>query len=249
MRVGQELFIPVYCYANAALHPDRQNLAVIRSGEYEGLAEKMLDPHWVPDFGPSTFNAKSGATVIGARDFLIAYNVNLDTTSVLIADEIARDVRESGRVYRHPKSGEIVRDAQGKPVRIPGSLKGVKAIGWYIEEFGCSQVSMNLTDIVATPIHIAFEEVRAKAKAYGVQVTGSELIGMIPLHAMLAAGLYFSELYHTSANHSTLELVRTAINHLGLDVLAPFDSHTRIIELALERWEKYPPTQSQTSTG
>jgi glutamate formiminotransferase/formiminotetrahydrofolate cyclodeaminase len=189
-RVGEELHIPVYCYGSAAFKPDRRNLATIRSGEYEKLDDKLRDPRWKPDFGPAAFNAKTGATVIGARDFLIAYNVNLDTTDVAIANEIAQDVRESGRMQRNPATKDIIRDAGGNPIRIPGTLKAVKAIGWMMEAYGCCQVSMNLVDIKKTPMHIAFIEVRSKAEARGIQVTGSELIGMVPLQAMLEAGAY-----------------------------------------------------------
>lgn len=234
-RVGQQLQIPVYCYAHAALKPHRHNLATIRAGEYEGLREKLLEPQWAPDFGPTKFNAKTGATVIGARGILIAYNVNLNTKNVHIAHEIACDVRESGRVQRHPVTREIVRDANGKPVRIPGSLKGVKAMGWYITEYGSCQVSMNLTDIKATPMHIAFAEVCARAKARGSQVTGSELIGLVPLHAILEAGAYVISNQEGSAERFTSELITAAIQYLGLDALAPFDPHARIIEYALEK--------------
>jgi glutamate formiminotransferase/formiminotetrahydrofolate cyclodeaminase len=233
-RVGQELDIPVYCYGNAALKPQRRNLATIRSGEYEGLAKKMLDPQWMPDFGPAVFNAKTGATVIGARDILIAYNVNLNTNNVAIAHDIACDVRESGRIQRDPITGAIMGDADGNPLRIPGALKGVKAIGWTIPEYGCCQVSMNLTDIQVTPIHIAYDAVCASAHTRGIQVTGSELIGMIPLHALREAGVYICGKQNTSTDRPTPDLIRIAIDYLGLGHLAPFDPQARIIEYALE---------------
>ncbi|TFG71319.1 MAG: glutamate formimidoyltransferase [Anaerolineales bacterium] len=234
-RVGQALNIPVYCYGHAAMNPTRRNLATIRAGEYEGLAQKLLDPHCAPDFGPAVFNPKTGATVIGARDILIAYNVNLGTTDVAIAREIARDVRESGRIQRDPTTGAAVRDANGKPVRTPGSLKGVKAIGWHIPEYGGCQVSMNLTDIIATPMHIAFAEVCARAEARGVQVAGSELVGMVPLLALRKAGEYALSLQNRSVSGSPDELINAAIQYLGLDALAPFDPNARIIECALQK--------------
>ncbi len=236
-RVGQELHIPVYCYAHASSKPHRRNLAAIRAGEYEGLAKKLQNPHWKPDFGPAEFNAKTGAVVIGARNVLIAYNVNINSTSVKIAHEIARDIREIGRIKRngHPTTGDIVKDENGKPVRIPGSLKSVKAIGWYIAEYGFCQVSMNLTDSQITPMHIAFEEVCAKAKAWGIQVTGSELVGMVPLQALRETGEYVVGKQKGSAGSSTSELISTAIQYLGLDALEPFDPHARIIEYALQK--------------
>ena len=235
-HVGEELHIPVYCYANAASTPERRNLSTIRSGEYEGLAKKMRNSQWVPDFGPNEFNAKTGATVIGARDILIAYNVNLNTSDVHVANEISRDVRESGRIKRDPITGNIVRDACGKVLRLPGSLKAVKAIGWYMEELGCCQVSMNLTDIKATPIHIAFDEVRAQAEARGVQITGSELVGMVPEQVILDAGAYAIYKRNGPMECTTTELVREAMQFLGLDALAPFDPQIKIIEYAMSRY-------------
>ena len=234
-RVGKELHVPVYCYANAALQPRRRNLANIRSGEYEGLAQKLQDSRWVPDFGPNEFSAKTGAAVIGARDILIAYNVNLDTTDVSIANEIARDVRESGRIKRDQVTGNIVRDAKDRACRIPGSLRGVKAMGWYMEEFGCCQVSMNLTDIIATPMHIAFEEVLAKAGCRGIQVTGSELVGMAPLQTIIDAGTYAINKQKGHVDSSTTERISAAVQYLGLDTHEPFDPQARIIEYALNR--------------
>src|SRR5450755_311912 len=192
-RVGNELGIPVYLYEAAQENKARSNLSVIRAGEYEGFAEKIRKTEWKPDFGPAVFDEKRGATVIGARDFLVAYNVNLNTTSTRRANSIAFDVREAGRVRREgdPVTGKIVKDQDGQPVSIPGSLKSVKAIGWYIEEYGIAQISMNLTNLSVTPLHIAFDEVCNKATARGIRVTGSELVGLIPLQSILGAGKYF----------------------------------------------------------
>ena len=192
-RVGNELKLPVYLYEAAATSPERSNLSTIRAGEYEGLQAKLNDPSWKPDFGPARFLPRSGATVIGARDFLIAYNVNLNTTSVRRANSVAFDVREQGRVRRSgdPVTGEIMRDADGEPLRIPGSCKSVKGIGWYIEEYGIAQVSMNLTNIRETPLHVAFEACRKSASHRGMRVTGSELVGLVPLSVMLDAGKYY----------------------------------------------------------
>jgi glutamate formiminotransferase/formiminotetrahydrofolate cyclodeaminase len=231
-RVGRELGIPVYLYEAAASRPERKNLATIRAGEYEGLADKLQDPEWAPDFGPTTFHARSGATVIGARDFLIAYNVNLNTTSVRRANSVALDVREKGRVLREgdPITGKIVTDEQGKPLRRPGLLQGVKAIGWYIEEYGIAQISMNLTDIRATPLHEAFEACRQSAESRGMRVTGSELVGLVPLSAMLEAGKHFLRKQQRSAGVSDAELIKIAVKSMGLDDLAPFDPTRKIIE-------------------
>jgi len=192
-RIGNNLNIPVYCYENAAMKAERKNLAYCRKGEYEALPEKMTKPEWKPDFGPAEFNAKAGATAVGARDFLVAYNINLNTTSTRRANAIAFDVREKGRVLRegNPLTGKIVKDEKGNPVFKPGSLKAVKGIGWFIEEYGIAQISMNLTNISITPVHIAFDEVCKKAEARGVRVTGSELVGLVPLKAILDAGKYF----------------------------------------------------------
>jgi glutamate formiminotransferase/formiminotetrahydrofolate cyclodeaminase len=223
-RVGKELQIPVYLYEHAQQNKQRSDLSVIRAGGYEGFFEKIKLPAWKPDFGPTAMDAKRGATVIGARDFLIAYNVNLDTTSVRIADAIAREIRESG---------QIIVDNTGKKQRIPGSLKSVKAIGWYIEEYGKAQVSMNLTNIAITPVHKVFDEVCAKAAMHGVKVTGSELIGMTPLKAMLDAGHYFLLKQGLSAGKDENELINSAIQSMGLNDLAPFKSKERIIEYLL----------------
>lgn len=235
-RVGVELQIPVYLYEEAQTNKERSNLSVIRAGEYEGFFEKIKLPEWKPDFGPQIFSAKSGATVIGARDFLIAYNVNLNTTSTRIANRIAFDVREAGRVKRdgNPISGKIVVDENGEPIRIPGKLKHVKAIGWYIEEYKRAQISMNLTNYKATPLHLAFAETEKSAMERGVRVTGSELVGLIPLQAMLDAGKYFLEKQGVSAGVSEAELVKSAILSLGLNELGEFDPTQKIIEYKLK---------------
>ncbi len=242
-RIGNELEIPVYCYENAAFNEERRNLATCRSGEYEGLKEKLSDPHWKPDFGPDVFNdrvAGSGVTAVGARDFLVAFNVNLNTTSTRRANAIAFDVRERGRTKRegNPLTGKIVKDDNGKPVMIPGSLKAVKGIGWFIEEYGIAQISMNLTNISITPVHIAYDEVWKKAEARGIRVTGSELVGLIPLEAMLDAGRYFLRKQQRSVGVDNAELLRIAIKSMGLDDLKPFDPRERIIEYVLEGDDK-----------
>ncbi len=235
-RVGKELQIPVYLYEAAAVIPGRTNLSEIRAGEYEGFFKKIQEPEWKPDFGPAVMHEKAGATVIGARDFLIAYNVNLNTTSVRRANSIAFDVRERGRVKRDgdPVTGKIVKDEQGNPVHIPGSLKAVKAIGWFIEEYGVAQISMNLTNIRVTPVHIAFDEVCKKADARGIRVTGSELVGLIPLQCMLDAGRYFLEKQQRSTGVSEAELIKIAVKSMGLDELGPFEPEKRIIEYLLK---------------
>jgi len=224
-RVGEELQIPVYLYEQAQPNKSRSNLSVIRAGEYEGFFKKIKLPEWAPDFGPAENDVKRGATVIGARDFLVAYNVNLNTTSTRRANAIAFDVREAGRT---------VNDEAGKPKNIPGSLKAVKAIGWYIEEYGIAQISMNLTNIEITPVHKAFDEVCDKANARGIRVTGSELVGLIPLKAMLDAGKYFLLKQKRSVGVSEKELIRIAIKSMGLDELGPFIPEERIIEYLLK---------------
>ncbi|NQT78420.1 MAG: glutamate formimidoyltransferase [Bacteroidetes bacterium] len=231
-RIGEELEIPVYCYENAAFTEERRNLANCRSGEYEGMPEKLKDPHWKPDFGPAKFNAGAGVTAVGARDFLVAFNVNLNTTSTRRANAIAFDVRERGRPKREGGSvdGKIIKDEKGKTVTIPGSLKSVKAIGWFIEEYGLAQISMNLTNISITPVHIAFDEVCKKADARGIRVTGSELVGLIPLQAMLDAGKYFLEKQKRSSGVSEDELLKIAVKSMGLDELKAFDPKEKIIE-------------------
>jgi glutamate formiminotransferase/formiminotetrahydrofolate cyclodeaminase len=231
-RVGEELQIPVYLYEEAQSNPARKNLSEIRAGEYEGFFKKIKLPEWKPDFGPNEFPAKTGATVIGARDILVAYNINLNTTSVRRANAIAFDVREKGRIKRegNPITGKQVLDENGNPVYIPGSLKAVKAIGWYIEEYGIAQISMNLTNINITPVHVAFEEVVKKANERGVRVTGSELVGLIPLKCLLDAGKYFLEKQKRSTGVSESELIKIAVKSLGLDELGPFKPEERIIE-------------------
>lgn len=221
-RVGA-LDIPVYLYEAAQANKQRSNLSVIRAGEYEGFFKKIQLPEWKPDFGPAVFDAKRGGTVIGARDFLVAYNINLNTTSTRRANAIAFDVREAGRNV----------EENGVKVNKPGSLKSVKAIGWFIEEYGVAQISMNLTNINITPVHIAFDEVCAKANARGIRVTGSELVGLIPLKAMLDAGKYFLQKQQRSIGVSEKELIKIAIKSMGLDELGPFKPEERIIEYLL----------------
>lgn len=238
-RIGEELDIPVYCYEFAAYTPERKNLATCRAGEYEALGERLCSEQWHPDFGPRELNAhtsKTGATAVGARNFLVAYNVNLNTTSTRRANAIAFDVRERGRAKREgdPLTGKLVKDENGKQVMIPGSLKAVKAIGWYIEEYGIAQISMNLTDISITSVHKAFDEVCDKAQERGIRVTGSELVGVIPLQAMLDAGRYFLRKQQRSTGVSDKELIKIAVKSLGLDELYPFDPQKKIIEYILE---------------
>ena len=234
-RVAEELAIPTYLYEAAQPNIDRNNLSVIRAGEYEGFFEKIKLPEWAPDFGKAEMNATAGATVIGARDFLIAYNVNLNTKSTRIANRIAFDVREAGRVKRegNPYSGKIMNDEHGEPIRIPGKLKAVKAIGWYIEEYNMAQISMNLTNYKITPLHIAFEETRKAADDRGVRVTGSELVGLIPLQPLLDAGKFFLQKQGMSVGVSESELVDCAIRSMGLNELGPFDPKKKIIEYLL----------------
>ena len=222
-RVGEELNIPVYLYEAAQPDTTRNNLSVIRAGEYEGFFKKIKDPKWKPDFGPAEFDPARGGTVIGARDFLVAYNVNLNTTSTRRANAIAFDVREAGRTV----------EVGGKKINQPGTLKTVKAIGWYIEEYGVAQISMNLTNINITPVHVAFDEVCDKANARGIRVTGSELVGLIPLKAMLDAGKYFLQKQQRSTGVSEKELIKIAIKSMGLDELTSFDPEERIIEYML----------------
>jgi len=224
-RVGRELELPVYLYEAAQPDKRRSNLAVIRAGEYEGLAQKIVRPEWQPDFGPARFDAKRGATVIGARDILVAYNVNLNTTSTRRANAIAFDVREAGRTVKDANGGDVVQ---------PGTLKSVKAIGWYIAEYGVAQVSMNLTNIDITPVHVAFDEVCRAAEKRGVRVTGSELVGLVPLRCLLDAGRYFLEKQQRSVGVSEKELVKIAIRSLGLDDLTPFKPEERVIEYLLQ---------------
>ncbi|MCE5347823.1 MAG: glutamate formimidoyltransferase [Bacteroidales bacterium] len=224
-RIGKELEIPVYCYENAAFKEKRRDLANCRAGEYEGLKMKLADSEWKPDFGPDRVNIKAGATAVGARDFLVAYNVNLNTTSTRRANAIAFDVREKGRT---------VKGENGERTYVPGSLKCVKAIGWYIEEYGIAQISMNLTNISVTPVHIAFDEVCHKAEARGVRVTGSELIGLIPLKAILDAGRYFLEKQQRSTGVSDGELIKIAVKSMGLNDIHSFKPEEKIIEFVME---------------
>lgn len=239
-RIGTELGIPVYCYENAAQKQERRNLASCRSGEYEGLRKKLADPVWKPDFGPSVFNERSGATAVGARDFLVAFNVNLNTISPRRANAIAYDVREKGRPKRegNPLTGKIVTDEKGETVMIPGTLKSVKAIGWYIEEYGIAQISMNLTNISVTPVHIAFDEVCRKADDRGVRVTGSELVGLIPLKSLLDAGRYYLDKQKMSLGVSDEELIKIAIKSMGLNDIHHFNPEEKIIEFVMDDKKK-----------
>jgi glutamate formiminotransferase/formiminotetrahydrofolate cyclodeaminase len=234
-RFADELVMTVYNYGFAATTDERRDLSFVRSGEYEGLADKLKSPEWKPDFGPAAFNEKLGATAVSARDILVAYNINLNTTSVRRANSVAFDVREKGRVKREgdPLTGEIVRDAEGNALYEPGVLKNVKGIGWYIEEYGICQVSMNLTNIRETPLHVAFDETCEKANERGIRVTGSELVGLIPLSCMLDAGRYFLHKQKRSSGVSDAELIKIAVRSLGLDELSPFDPQKKIIEYAL----------------
>jgi len=223
-RIGNELGIPVYCYEEAAFNDDRRNLANCRKGEYEGLKKRVSDPSWKPDFGPNVFNERSGATAVGARDFLVALNVNLNTTSTRRANAIAYDIREKGR---------SIIDDKGEKISVPGTLKNVKAIGWYIEEYGIAQISMNLTNISKTPVHIAFEEVCKKADTRGVRVTGSELVGLIPLKSLLDAGRYFLTKQERSAGVSDDELIKIAVKSMGLSEIHQFRPEEKIIEFVM----------------
>ena len=228
-QVAEELKIPVYLYEEAAKKPERRNLANIRQGEYEGLAEKLKDPQWAPDYGQPVFNPSAGATVIGAREILIAYNINLNTRDRKIAQEIASYLRESGRVKKD-KNGQIVYDNQGQPVRIPGKFKAVKAVGWYIDEYQIAQISINLTNYKITPPHIVFDEACRIAQKMSVRVTGSELVGLIPKEALLMAGSYYLEKQGKSPGLPEKELIRLAVRSLGLNDIVPFDPAKKIIE-------------------
>lgn len=233
---GEKLDIPFYMYESAATKPAWKNLATVRSGEYEALPEKLKKTEWTPDYGPAKFNPKAGATAIGARDFLIAYNVNLNTTSVRRANSVAFDVREQGRVKRegNPITGKIAKDKNGEALRIPGACKAVKGIGWYIEEYGIAQISMNLTNINITPLHMAFEACSKSATDRGMRVTGSELVGLVPLKVMIDAGKYFLKKQERSTGVSNEEIIKIAVKSLGLDELTPFDPRKKIIEYQLE---------------
>ncbi len=238
-RVGEELKIPVYLYEESQPNKERSNLSIIRAGEYEGFFKKISQPQWKPDFGPDQFPAKHGGTVIGARDFLIAYNVNLNTKSVKRANSIAFDIREAGRIKTDEKGKKIL-DADGNEIRIPGKLKGVKAIGWYIEEYGVAQVSINITKFRDTPLHIVFDECAKSAYERGYRATGSELVGLVPLSAMLDAGKYFLNKQKLSSGVSDAELIHIAVKSMGLDELAPFDARKRIIEYVMEDAKTFP---------
>ena len=235
-RVGDELNIPAYLYEKAANDKSRSNLSVIRAGEYEGFVEKIRDPAWKPDFGPSVFNERSGATAIGVRDFLVAYNVNLNTKAVRRANAVAFDVRENGRIKTEDgtPSGEPVLDAKGEPVRIPGMLKHVKAIGWYVEEYGIAQVSMNLTNIEETPLHVAFDACAEAASKRGLRATGSEIVGMVPKKCLVDAGRYFLRKQKWSEGVSQEELIDIAARSMGLSELKPFDPKEKVIEFKME---------------
>ena len=238
-RVGDELKIPVYLYEKAAKNESRSNLSVVRAGEYEGFFEKIRQPKWKPDFGPDVFNEKSGATVIGVRDFLVAYNVNLNTKSVRRANSVAFDVREQGRVKTEDgtPSGKPVLDANGEPIRIPGVLKQVKAIGWFVKEYGIAQVSMNLTNIEETPLHTAFDACCESAARRGLRVTGSEIVGMVPKKCLVDAGRYFLRKQKWSEGVSDEELIDIAIRSMGLSELKPFDPKEKVIEFKIESAE------------
>jgi glutamate formiminotransferase len=235
-RVGEELKIPVYLYEKAAKDPSRANLAVIREGEYEAFFDKIKKAEWHPDFGPSEFNVKAGATAIGAREFLIAYNVNLNTKSVRRANSVAFDVREQGRVKTldGTPSGNPMVDEKGNPIRVPGMLKHVKAIGWYVEEYGIAQVSMNLTNIRETPLHVAFDACHESATKRGLRVTGSEIVGMVPKKCLVDAGRYFLHKQNWSEGAAEEELIDIAIRTMGLSELRPFDPKEKVIELKME---------------
>ncbi len=235
-RLGEEVGISGYFYEHAAKEEKRRNLATCRAGEYEALPDRLKQPEWKTDFGPGTFDAKYGVTAVGARDFLVAFNVNLNTTSTRRANAIAFDVREKGRKKRegNPLTGPVVKDEQGNDVWIPGSLKSVKGIGWFIEEYGVAQISMNLTNISVTPVHVAFDECKRRAEARGVRVTGSELVGLIPLKALLDAGKQYLREQQRSLGVSDAEIIKIAVKSMGLDELYPFKPEEKIIEYAIE---------------
>lgn len=236
-RVGAELNIPVYLYEKAAQLPERRNLADIRAGEYEGLPTKLQDPRWQPDYGPDVFNPQSGATVIGVRDFLIAYNVNLNTRDRKLANEIAFQIREKGRAKRDA-AGAIIRDQNGEPLYEPGLCKATKAVGWYIDEYKMAQVSINLTNYKVTPPHVVFETISQLAQERGLRVTGSEIVGLVPLEALLMAGRYYLERQGKPVGVPEQELVRVAVQSLGLNEVAPFDPRKKIIEYQIKEFDK-----------
>src|SRR5205823_10321286 len=231
-HVGRELSIPVFLYEFACSAPHRRNLADIREGEYEGLAKKLKDKRWAPDFGPATFVPRSGATVIGARKFLVAYNVNLNTLDKRLANRVAFDIRERGRMKRDAE-GNVVLDSKGEPAWEPGLLKSVKAVGWVIPEYGCAQVSINLTDLDVTPLHVAFDTAEERARERGLRVTGSEIVGLVPLSVLLEAGRHYLRNMGRPAGVPESALVQTAIRTLGLSEVKPFDPKERVIEYRL----------------
>lgn len=235
-RVANELGIPVYLYEEAAKKPERRNLSNIRIGEYEGLSEKLKDPEWIPDYGKAVFNPKAGATVIGAREFLIAYNINLNTRDRKLAHQIALNLRESGRAKKD-KHGKIIRDENGKAIKIPGKFKELKAVGWYIEDYGIAQISINFTDYKTSPPHLVFEEAIKEASKLGLRVTGSELVGLIPKEALLMAGKYYLKKQGKSPGVPEEELIRVAVFSLGLNDVAPFDPKKKIIEYQFKEFE------------
>lgn len=252
--VGEKLNIPVFCYENAAFEPKRRNLANCRNGEYEALKERIASAEWKPDFGPTDFTeevAKSGASAIGARDFLIAVNYNLNTTSTRRANAIAFDVREKGRPKRegNPIVGKVVKDENGNTVYIPGTLKGTKAIGWFIKEYGVAQVSMNITDTKTTPLHVAFEEVCGKAAARGIRVTGTEIVGLVPKKTLIDAGKYFLAKQQRSLGIDEAEIIKIAIKSMGLDDQKPFIPEEKVIEYLIEKENKCEKLVDMSCTG
>ena len=252
-RIGEELGIPVFCYESAAFTPERRNLAVCRKGEYEALSKRFSEGE-KPDFGPAViddFTAGTGATAVGARDFLVAINYNLNTTSTRRANSIAFDVREKGRKLREgdPITGKVVKDENGEVVWVPGTLKGCKAIGWFIEEYGIAQVSMNVTDINATPAHVAFDEVCDKAHARGIRVTGSEIVGLIPKRVLIDAGKYYLAKQNRSAGIPEEDIIKIAVKSMGLDDLKPFNAREKVVEYILEDMDKTPKLVNLTCRG
>jgi len=233
-RVGRELGIPIYLYEFAASSPERKNLATVRAGEYEGLAKKLVDPKWKPDFGPAEFNPRTGATAIGARKFLVAYNVNLNVTDTRLANRVAFDVRERGRVRRDDDYRKVL-DESGNEIWDPGMLKAVKGVGWMIPEFGCAQVSMNLTDLDVTPLHVAFDACDERARARGMRVTGSELVGLVPLKVLLDAGKHYRARTGRTTGIPEKDIVHTAVRTLGLNEVKPFDAQDLVIEYRLRK--------------
>ena len=253
-RIGDELGIPVYLYENAATEENRRNLANCREGEYEGLKDKISNAEWKPDFGPAELNdsvARSGAVAVGARNFLIAVNFNLNTTSTRRANAIAFDVREKGRPLRegNPITGKVVVDESGQPVMLPGTLKGTKAIGWYIAEYGIAQVSMNITNLLQTPLHVAFDEVSEKAAKRGLRVTGLEIVGLVPKKAIIDAGKYYLTKQGRSLGVTEAEIIKIAIKSMGLDDLKPFSPAEKIIEYMLEAEEASDKLIDMTCRG